>query len=189
MVLLNISPLPLCFLIRSFSFFASVIDSRYFLHISAPVSPLYFPPLDPKFEWKSVRTQQNSLKHFMSKMERQWAQMNLQHIYSIQPCLKRIILRNSIHGGMGWWYKRPNFFQLFNLFYHQEHFAGSTICDENYDNWQNLSSTVEGEGVTMPRRQFFMHIYQKIPQKSVNNKAILSNTITKQSLRKIRMHF
>ena len=45
-----------------------------------------------------------------------------------------IILRNSIHGGMGWWYKRPNFFQLFNLFYHQENFAGSTICHENYDN-------------------------------------------------------
>ena len=32
----------------------------------------------------------------------------------------------------------------------------------------------------MPRSQFFMHIYQIIPQKRVNNKAILSNTITKQ---------
>ena len=53
----------------------------------------------------------------------------------------------------------------------------------------NLSSTVEGEGVAMPSKQFFIHIYQKIPQKSVNNKAILSNTITKQSLRKIRMNF
>ena len=42
--------LHLCFLIRSVSFFASAIDSRYFLHISALISPLYFPPLDPNFE-------------------------------------------------------------------------------------------------------------------------------------------
>ena len=75
--------LHLCFLIRSFSFFASVINSRYFLHISALVSPLYFPHLDLKFEWKCVRIQQTSLQNFMSKMERQCVQMNLQQIYSI----------------------------------------------------------------------------------------------------------
>ena len=111
-------------------------------------------------------------------MERQCAQMNLQHIYSIHPCLKWIILRNSIHGGMGWWYKRPSFFQLFNLFYHQENFAGSTICHENY-NWQNLSSSVEEKGVSIPQRQF-IHIYHKIPQKSINNKAILHKTKLKK---------
>ena len=76
---------------------------------------------------------------------------------------------------MWWWYERPKYFQLFNLFHHQQNFAGSTMCHVN------LSSTVEGEGVNQ--------IYQKIPQKSVNNKAILSNTITKQSLKKIRRHF
>ena len=36
----------------------------------------------------------------------------------------------------------------------------------------------------MPRRQFFIHIYQRIPHKSVNNKAMLSNTIAKTKFKK-----
>ena len=61
---------------------------------------------------------------------------------------------------------KTQIFQFFNLFHQQQNFVGSTICHVN------LSSTVEGEGV--------IHIFQKIPQKSVNNKGILSNIITKQ---------
>ena len=36
-----------CFLNLSFSFFASLIDCRYTLHISALFKPLYFPPFEP----------------------------------------------------------------------------------------------------------------------------------------------
>ena len=36
--------------------------------------------------------------------------------------------------GWGGGTKDPNLIQLFNLFYHQDNFAGSTICHENYDN-------------------------------------------------------
>ena len=82
-----------------------------FLHISALVSPLYFPPLDPKSEWKCVRTQQDLVQNFMSKTERQYVQMNLQQIYRIYNSAWHgsFCVTNS-QRGWGGRTKDPNFF-------------------------------------------------------------------------------
>ena len=95
----------LCLLNRSFAFFTSVI--------SALTSPLYFSPLDPIFEWRCVRTQQNLLQSFISKTERQCVQMNLQQVCGIWSCQKWVILCNSRKGWCGGM-EYPNFFNCLN---------------------------------------------------------------------------